>query len=128
MAEPILFTMIIIIYINYCICNINGMKPLNYPPQRERQGGPPGRFGAASLPAQVGAHAASRSPADLAALELAPPHAGIMRILGAQPAITQQALATALGIPTTAAATPCNAGVDRTRGTRTPAGAACRAQ
>jgi DNA-binding MarR family transcriptional regulator len=55
-------------------------------------------LGAAFLLAQVGAHAASRFAARLAALELAPPHAGIMRILGAQPAITQQALATALGM------------------------------
>src|SRR5580658_11036592 len=57
-------------------------------------GGP----GAAFLLAQIGAHAASQFAGRLAALELAPPHAGIMRILGAQPAITQQALATALGM------------------------------
>ena len=74
------------------------MKPLNDPAQRAPRGGPPGRFGAAFLLAQVGAHAAWRFAARLAALELAPPHAGIMRILGAQPAITQQALATALGM------------------------------
>src|SRR5580658_11009626 len=57
-------------------------------------GGP----GAAFLLAQIGAHAASQFAGRLAALELAPPHAGIMRILGTQPAITQQALATALGM------------------------------
>lgn len=53
---------------------------------------------AAFLLAQVGAHAASQFAARLAVLELAPPHAGILRILGAQPAITQQALAGALGM------------------------------
>ena len=57
-------------------------------------GGP----GAAFLLAQIGAHAASQFAGRLAALELTPPHAGIMRILGAQPAITQQALASALGM------------------------------
>jgi DNA-binding MarR family transcriptional regulator len=60
--------------------------------------GPPGRSGAAFLLAQVGAHAASLFAGRLAALQLAPPHAGIMRILAAQPAITQQALASALGM------------------------------
>lgn len=74
------------------------MKPLNYPAQRAPRGGPPGRLGAAFLLAQVGAHAASKFAGRLAALELAPPHAGIMRILAAQPAITQQALASALGM------------------------------
>jgi DNA-binding MarR family transcriptional regulator len=59
---------------------------------------PSGRSGAAFLLAQVGAHAASKFAGRLAALQLAPPHAGIMRILGAQPAITQQALASALGM------------------------------
>jgi DNA-binding MarR family transcriptional regulator len=52
---------------------------------------------AAFLLAQVGAHAASQFGARLAALQLAPPHAGIMRILGDRPAITQQALAAAVG-------------------------------
>src|SRR5580658_3319103 len=80
------------------MCDINGMKPLNDPAQRAPRGGPPGRFGTAFLLAQVGAHAAWRFAGRLAALELAPPHAGIMRILGAQPAITQQALASALGM------------------------------
>jgi hypothetical protein len=69
------------------------MKPLNDPPKGRPRGGPPGRFGVAFLLAQVGAHAAWRFAARLAALELAPPHVGILRILGAQPAITQQALA-----------------------------------
>jgi DNA-binding MarR family transcriptional regulator len=46
----------------------------------------------------VGAHAASKFAGRLAALRLAPPHAGIMRILAAQPAITQQALASGLGM------------------------------
>lgn len=54
--------------------------------------------GAAFLLAQVGAHAASQFAGRLAALELAPPHAGILRILSAQPALTQQTLAGALGM------------------------------
>ena len=62
-------------------------------PRGGRPGGPPAAF----LLAQVGAHAASQFATRLAALELMPPHAGILRILGAQPAITQQALAGALG-------------------------------
>jgi DNA-binding MarR family transcriptional regulator len=56
-----------------------------------------GRPGAAFLLAQVGAHATSRFAERLTAVELTPAHAGIFRILAATPAITQQALATALG-------------------------------
>ncbi|HWW97827.1 MAG TPA: MarR family winged helix-turn-helix transcriptional regulator [Edaphobacter sp.] len=51
----------------------------------------------AFLLAQVRAHAASKFAERLSALELIPAHAGIFRILAATPAITQQALATALG-------------------------------
>jgi DNA-binding MarR family transcriptional regulator len=58
---------------------------------------PKGRSGPAFLLAQVGAHAASKFAERLAELKLVPAHAGILRILGATPAITQQALATALG-------------------------------
>lgn len=57
-----------------------------------------GRSSAAFLLAQVGAHAASKFAERLTELKLAPPHAGVLRILGSTPAITQQALATALGI------------------------------
>lgn len=53
--------------------------------------------GAAFLLAQVGAHAASKFAERLAGLKLVPAHAGIFRILAARPAITQQALAMALG-------------------------------
>jgi len=53
--------------------------------------------GAAFLLAQVGAHAASRFAARLSETDLIPAHAGIFRILSATPAISQQALATALG-------------------------------
>jgi DNA-binding MarR family transcriptional regulator len=58
---------------------------------------PQGSSGTAFLLAQVGGHAASRFAERLSALELIPAHAGIFRILAATPAITQQALATALG-------------------------------
>jgi DNA-binding MarR family transcriptional regulator len=53
--------------------------------------------GAAFLLAQVGAQAASRFAARLAEADLVPAHAGIFRILSTTPAISQQALATALG-------------------------------
>jgi DNA-binding MarR family transcriptional regulator len=53
--------------------------------------------GAAFLLAQVGAHAASKFAARLSEVGLVPAHAGIFRILSATPAISQQALATALG-------------------------------
>src|SRR5271165_1249475 len=53
--------------------------------------------GAAFLLSQLGAHAASQFAARLAQLELIPAHAGVFRILAATPAMTQQALATALG-------------------------------
>ncbi len=60
---------------------------------------PPGRYSSAAfLLAQVGAHAASKFAERLLELKLAPSHAGILRILGSSPAITQQALATTLGI------------------------------
>jgi DNA-binding MarR family transcriptional regulator len=49
------------------------------------------------LLAQVGAHAASKFAERLSALELIPAHAGILRILAATPAITQQALANSMG-------------------------------
>lgn len=52
--------------------------------------------GAAFLLAQIGAHAASKFAERLAELQLVPAHAGIFRILAGRPAITQQALATAL--------------------------------
>jgi DNA-binding MarR family transcriptional regulator len=61
----------------------------------------PGELGRISPPAfllvQVGAHAASKFAERLREIELAPPHAGILRTLAAMPAITQQALASALG-------------------------------
>ena len=59
---------------------------------------PADRSSAAFLIAQVGAHAASRFAERLAKLKLAPRHAGILRILSSTPAITQQTLATTLGM------------------------------
>ena len=58
---------------------------------------PRGRSSPAFLLAQLGAHAASKFAERLREIELAPAHAGILRILSATPAITQQALANALG-------------------------------
>ena len=58
---------------------------------------PRGSSSPAFLLAQVGAHAASRFAERLREIDLSPSHAGILRILATRPAITQQALATALG-------------------------------
>src|SRR5215472_7790313 len=60
---------------------------------------PRGSSAPAFLLAQVGAHAASRFAQGLRPIGLSPAHAGILRILDAAPAITQQALAGALGSP-----------------------------
>ena len=59
---------------------------------------PAGHSSSAFLLAQVGAHAASQFAERLAKLKLAPWHAGILRILNSTPAITQQTLATTLGM------------------------------
>ena len=59
---------------------------------------PVGRLSPSFLLAQVGAHAASQFAERLAKLKLAPWHAGILRILNSTPAITQQTLATTLGM------------------------------
>src|SRR5262249_29447510 len=52
----------------------------------------------AFLLAQVGAQAAARFAERLVPLGLSPPQAGILRALGAQPGISQQALVDHLGI------------------------------
>ena len=58
---------------------------------------PKAHIGAAFLLAQVGAHAAAKFSERLSELKLTPADAGIFRILANTPAITQQALAIALG-------------------------------
>lgn len=60
----------------------------------------PGPFplGAAFLLSQVGAHVAARFAERMAPLQLKPPHAGILRILGEGPGITQQGLCDLLGM------------------------------
>jgi DNA-binding MarR family transcriptional regulator len=69
------------------------------PPESEDNCSKPvrGRSSPAFLLAQVGAHAAAKFAERLRDLDLVPAHAGILRILAATPAITQQALAAALG-------------------------------
>jgi len=68
-------------------------------PARPSHGGPQrGRTSAAFLVAQVGSHAATKFAERLAPLGLSPPHAGIFRVLSANPGLTQQALGTILGI------------------------------
>jgi DNA-binding MarR family transcriptional regulator len=57
-----------------------------------------GRSSPSFLIAQVGAHAASQFAERLRKLKLVPRHAGILRILNSSPAITQQTLATTLGM------------------------------
>jgi DNA-binding MarR family transcriptional regulator len=56
------------------------------------------RTNAAFLLAQIGSHAAARFAERLLAVGLAPPHAGILRMLGGESGITQQALASRLQI------------------------------
>lgn len=72
------------------------MKPTRESVEGESQSGR--SAGAAFLLAQVGAHASSLFAKRLAKLNLAPPHAGILRVLDWTPAITQQALAISLGM------------------------------
>jgi DNA-binding MarR family transcriptional regulator len=52
----------------------------------------------AFLLAQVGAHAAARFAERLATVDLSPPHAGILRMLGSSAGLSQQRLAEVLGI------------------------------
>ena len=53
--------------------------------------------GTASLLSQLGAHATARLTSRLAVLELAPAHAGILKILAGTPGMSQCTLAKALG-------------------------------
>jgi DNA-binding MarR family transcriptional regulator len=53
---------------------------------------------AAFLLAQLGSHAAGKFAERMTKLHLVPAHAGILRILGATPGLTQQALASLLGM------------------------------
>lgn len=71
----------------------------NVPVSEEPRTEPRGSFAPAFLLAQVGAHAAAKFAERLRPLGLGPAHAGILRILEASPAITQQVLASALGSP-----------------------------
>ena len=54
--------------------------------------------GIAFLLAQLGAHAADRFAARVAALDLMPAHAGILRAVAAEPGRSQQALSEQLGL------------------------------
>lgn len=58
----------------------------------------PGPCGAAFLLAQLGAHAAGRFAERIAAIELSPPDAGLLKKIGSDPGISQQALAEYLGV------------------------------
>jgi DNA-binding MarR family transcriptional regulator len=79
-----------------CVWNNNGtMKPKRH--AGEDCPKPQGNAGTAFLLAQLGAHAAARFAARLEQLHLTPADAGILRILSATPAISQQALAATLG-------------------------------
>src|SRR5262245_46141816 len=56
------------------------------------------KVGVAFLLSQVGAHAAYRFEERLAALELKPHHAGLLRMLGANPGLSQQELSDLFGV------------------------------
>jgi DNA-binding MarR family transcriptional regulator len=72
---------------------------MNFVPDPSLPADPPGSSSPAFLLAQLGAHAAGKFGERLRELELLPSHAGILRILAARPAITQQTLAATLGTP-----------------------------
>jgi DNA-binding MarR family transcriptional regulator len=55
-------------------------------------------MGAAFLLAQLGAHAAGRYAARVAELELDPPQTGVLHLLAREAGLSQQALATRLGV------------------------------
>jgi DNA-binding MarR family transcriptional regulator len=61
-------------------------------------GHPNGGRGIAFLLAQVGAHGAKRFAERLSALNLTPPHVGILRKLASAPGVSQRVLATQLGM------------------------------
>ena len=53
----------------------------------------------AFLLAQIGAHAATRFAQRIAGLDLTPPQAGLLRLVGVQPGQSQQVIARRLGTP-----------------------------
>ena len=55
-------------------------------------------IGAAFLLTQLGTHAATRFAERVGELELSPPQVGMLRMIGANPGLSQQALATGLGM------------------------------
>ena len=69
----------------------------NVKPDKDAALKPP-PVGAAFLVSQVGAHAALAFGERLSALDLKPHHAGILRMLGTNPGLTQQALSDLLGV------------------------------
>ena len=80
------------------ICNNEVVESKEALKIQQDSSGPGGYLPAAFLIAQLGSHAAARFAARLTPLNLTPAHAGILRILHFTPAITQQALATRLGM------------------------------
>lgn len=64
-----------------------------------RPGGPPPGGGAAFLLAQLGAHAAGLFAERIAALDLTPAQAGLLRLLARTPGRSQRELADDLGMP-----------------------------
>ncbi|KAA8946769.1 MAG: MarR family transcriptional regulator, partial [Mycobacterium sp.] len=52
----------------------------------------------AFLLAQLGHHATTLFAEQMATVELTPPHAGILRVIAAEPGLSQHALSTQLGM------------------------------
>ena len=73
------------------------IKTLHANPNREGKPKPP-LVGGAFLVSQVGAHAADGFSERLAVLKLKPHHAGILRMLGTNPGLTQRTLSELLGV------------------------------
>jgi DNA-binding MarR family transcriptional regulator len=62
--------------------------------------GPANAWGSVAFQlAQLGAHAAMRFAERIKAIDLTPPQAGLLRLIVAQPGLSQQAYATRLGMP-----------------------------
>jgi len=70
------------------------MPPVNYPAAPGRVP----RVGVAFLLSQVGAHAAYAFEERLGAVDLKPHHAGLLRMLGANPGLSQQELCDLFGV------------------------------
>ena len=93
----------LVLYVNHSYCellssDIIGVKVSPPTSRTTDKASPQGIDSPAFLLAQLGAHAASKFAERLSALDLSPPHAGILRFVSVSGGISQQALAAQLRI------------------------------